>query len=83
LKYLVLTTTKTLNPPFLHGGIKWQQEHFKDRINEWIRTDSAGYSLPNAEDEYQLGTVIKSVNEILSTRLTAFGQETYTFKKLL
>ncbi|HMT78617.1 MAG TPA: carboxypeptidase-like regulatory domain-containing protein, partial [Saprospiraceae bacterium] len=41
---------------FLHGGIKWQQEHFKDRINEWIRTDSAGYSLPNAEDEYQLGT---------------------------
>jgi hypothetical protein len=67
---------------FLHGGIKWQQEHFKDRINEWIRTDSAGYSLPNAEDEYQLGTVIKSVNEILSTRLTAFGQETYTFKKI-
>jgi len=67
---------------FLYGGVKWQQEHFKDRLNEWIRTDSAGYSLPNSEDTYLLGSVLKSVNDITSTRLTAFGQETYTFKKI-
>lgn len=67
---------------FLYGGIKIQQEHFIDRLNEWSRTDSAGYSLPNSEDEYQLGSVIKSVNDITSTRMTGFGQETFTYKKL-
>ena len=67
---------------FLYGGIKVQQEHFKDRLNEWARTDSAGYSLPNAEEEYQLASVIKSVNDVSSTRFTAFGQETFTYKKL-
>lgn len=67
---------------FLYGGIKMQQEHFIDRINEWSRTDSAGYSLPNNEEAYYLGSVIKSVNDVTSNRLTAFGQETFTFKKL-
>ena len=67
---------------FLYGGIKMQQEHFIDRINEWSRTDSAGYSLPNNEEAYYLGAVIKSVNDVTSNRLTAFGQETFTFKKL-
>ncbi len=67
---------------FLYGGVKIQQEHFRDRINEWSRTDSAGYSLPNSEDGYYLDGVLKSVNDVVSQRMTAFGQETYTFKKL-
>lgn len=66
---------------FLYGGIKMQQEHFIDRLNEWSRTDSAGYSLPNSDEAYYLGSVIKSVNDVTSTRLTAFGQETFTFKR--
>lgn len=67
---------------FLYGGVKIQQEHFRDRINEWSRTDSAGYSLPNSEEGYFLDGVLKSVNDIVSQRMTAFGQETYTFKKV-
>ena len=30
----------------INWGLKWQEERFKDRINEWELLDSAGYSIP-------------------------------------
>lgn len=66
---------------FLYGGIKVQREHFRDRINEWARTDSAGYSLPNDDDFYFLNSVYKTANNIVSNRITGFLQETFTYKK--
>lgn len=66
---------------FIYGGIKYQNEHFLDHLNEWYRTDSVGYSLPYNEDEYLLASVLKTTNNIQSHRMTAFVQETYTYKK--
>jgi len=66
---------------FIYGGIKYQNEHFLDQLNEWYRTDSVGYSLPYDEDQYFLASVLKSTNDIQSHRMTAFVQETYTYKK--
>jgi len=31
---------------FLQYGVKYQSELFDDRLNEWVRIDSAGFSLP-------------------------------------
>lgn len=65
---------------FLYGGIKFQKEHFIDRINEWNRSDSVGYSLPFDDEIYQLNEVIKSSNDISTNRISGFLQETFTYK---
>ena len=65
---------------FIYGGIKYQREHFLDRLNEWYRSDSVGYSLPFDDDRYYLNSVIKSNNDVTSDRMTAFIRETYTYK---
>ncbi len=63
---------------FIQGGLKYQSELFDDRLNEWERLDSAGYSLPYSDTEVLLNSVLKSENEIRSTKLTGFIQDTYS-----
>ncbi len=64
---------------FLQWSIKFQEEQIDDELNEWERIDSAGYSLPFDEENVQLENVFKSTNQIQSTRLSGYVQDTYTF----
>lgn len=75
----------------LQWGIKYQQEYFKNVINEWELNDSAGYSLPrppdsagyiipHPPDSLLLSNVIKSTNTVHITRLTGFLQNTWNFQ---
>ncbi len=63
---------------FLQFGLKYQHEYFDDRLNEWERIDSAGYSLPFSDTQVLLSSVLKSENLIQSNKITGYFQDTYT-----
>lgn len=66
---------------FLEWGVKYQKEQFEDEINEWERLDSAGYTLPINEEALTLSYVIKSENEISAEKISAFVQDSYTWRR--
>jgi hypothetical protein len=66
---------------FLQWSLKYQGESINDRINEWERIDSAGYSLPYHPDILRLSQVLKTENELNSSRFSAYFQDTYTVRK--
>ncbi|MCB0667460.1 MAG: carboxypeptidase-like regulatory domain-containing protein [Saprospiraceae bacterium] len=66
---------------FFEWSVKYQQENIFDRINEWERLDSAGYSLNFNEEKVEVKNVLKTRNELVSSRISGFFQNTYTFQK--
>lgn len=66
---------------FIQWGLKFQQENIDDRLSEWERIDSAGYSLPFNDEEVVLNEVIKSENDISSSRVEAFVQNSFGITK--
>jgi hypothetical protein len=63
---------------FVQWGMKYQTEIFDDRLNEWERLDSAGYSLPYTGEVVSLNQVFKSTNAIQNHKFSSFVQNTYT-----
>jgi hypothetical protein len=71
-------------------GIKYQHEFFNYAINEWELQDSAGYSIPRPPDslgaqnppngDLLLYNVITNNNTVSTNRISAFIQDTWTFK---
>jgi hypothetical protein len=71
-------------------GIKYQHEFFNYTINEWELQDSAGYSIPRPPDslgsqhppngDLLLYNVITNNNTVNTNRISAFIQDTWTFK---
>lgn len=67
---------------FFQWSVKWQHEWIEDQLNEWERLDSAGYSLPYDTNQVQVFRVLKKdLDPLSSNRLTAFVQDTYTWRK--
>jgi hypothetical protein len=66
---------------FLQWGVKYQHEYIYDKINEWERLDSAGYSLPFDTNQVLVNEVYKTRNELSSNRFSAYMQDTYTWRK--
>ncbi len=64
---------------FLLWGAKYQHEAINDKINEWERLDSAGYSLNYDTLSVQLFYVLKSENQLKSDRFYAYVQDTYSW----
>jgi hypothetical protein len=74
----------------IQWGIKYQHEYFLNTISEWELRDSAGYSLPNPPDSagstnpphdpFTISRVLKADNTVSSNRVSAFAQDTWTFK---
>lgn len=65
---------------FLQWGLKFQHEDIRDRLHEWERLDSAGYSLPFSENEVLLNKVFQSRNSISSQRMEAYLMESYNLR---
>lgn len=63
---------------FLQWSTQIQHERIDDRINEWERLDSAGYSLPFDTNAVLLNNTLKSTNQLRSYRFSAYFQDTYT-----
>lgn len=66
---------------FLQWSFKWQNEVIADRINEWERLDSALYSLPYDTTALFVRNVLKTRNNLNSNRLSAYFQDTWTWRK--
>ncbi len=66
---------------FLQWSVKYQNEVISDRINEWERLDSAGYSLPYDTTQLLVFNVLKTRNSLNSNRFNGFFEDTYTWRK--
>lgn len=73
--------SETTSSHFLQWSAKFQREIISDRINEWERLDSAGYSLPYDTTQLLLFSVLKTRNNLNSNRFSGFFQDTYTWRK--
>ncbi len=78
---LELQTDDELVNNFIQWGVKYQEENIDDRLSEWERIDSAGYSIPFSESDVLLNEVIKSSNEINSYRIMGFLQNSFSYGK--
>jgi hypothetical protein len=80
----VLSASIVGNTKFNQHAIRWstgaQQETINDRINEWELRDSVGYSLPLDDDALRVRYNLHSKNDIQTTRLFAYIQDTYKFR---
>jgi hypothetical protein len=63
---------------FLQWGTRWQHEDIDDRLKEWERTDSLGYTLPYTTDSLIFPNVVKTDIALRSQRLSAFFQDSWT-----
>jgi hypothetical protein len=65
----------------INWGVTWQNEYFKDHINEWEMIDSAGYSIPLNDTKLELSHAKYALNEIKNQRLSAFikSNQSYGF----
>ncbi len=71
-------------------GIRYQYSYFENRMNEWELQDSAGYTLPRPidsigfpnpdHDPFILKDVIKTTQNLSTSLISAFAQDTWTFK---
>lgn len=64
----------------LKWGVNVQLEKIKDRINEWEKRDSAGYSLPYTGSEVSLITNLYSNNKLESSRTSGYLQDNFKFR---
>lgn len=61
----------------LRYGLLMKKESVSERMREWEMRDSAGYSLPRSEERLSLVYNLVSRNEVKSTRLEAYLQDTW------
>ena len=58
-------------------AVRFQQEDFKDRINEWDYIDSSGYSSPYSDHDIILNNYASSENHLSIRRYTGFLQDAF------
>jgi TonB-dependent Receptor Plug Domain len=63
---------------FIQAGLRISYEDVSDRIHEWERLDSAGFSLPYDPSSLELLYVLNSERDLQSFRYSGFVQNTYT-----
>lgn len=63
---------------FVLAGLKVGYEDVTDRIHEWERLDSAGFSLPYQPDSLELLYVLNSKRDLQSIRAAGYIQNTFT-----
>jgi hypothetical protein len=66
---------------FFEWGARYQLEDVDDRLNEWVRQDSALYSLPNDPDSVFVYGYVKGDTSLTSNRLSAYLQDTWVLRQ--
>jgi len=64
----------------LKWGATVQFENINDRISEWEKRDSAGYTLPQNDKGVSVISNLYSNSEIESTRISAYVQDVFKFR---
>jgi hypothetical protein len=62
----------------LKWGISWQRERIFDKIREWEMLDSAGYSIPNSDEEIRFSHFTNCKNRLFSNRFSGYLQNVFT-----
>lgn len=66
---------------FVQWGTKWQIENIHDKLHEWNRLDSAGYSVPYPPDNIvNFKSNLNSKIDLQSQRYEAYVQDAITFE---
>ena len=78
------------NLHMINWGIRYQYSYFANVMNEWELQDSAGYILPHPHDSigdpnpvhdpFGLKNVIKTDQNVNTSLISAYAQDTWTFK---
>ena len=67
-----------------NNTLKWgatvQMEKINDKISEWEKRDSSGYSLPQTGNNVSVYSNLFSDNQIESTRFSAYAQDAFKFR---
>lgn len=64
----------------LRWGVNVQAERINDRISEWEKRDSAGYSLPQSGGTVNVVANLYSDNQLRSTRASGYLQDAFKFR---
>lgn len=64
----------------IQWGATVQMEKINDRISEWEKRDSAGYSLPQTGDGVNVISNLYSNNDLSSTRVSGYIQDIFKFR---
>lgn len=64
----------------LKWGVTVQSEKINDKISEWEKRDSSGYSLPQTGSTVNLVANLFSDNQIESTRFSGYIQDNFKFR---
>lgn len=67
-----------------NNTLKWgatvQMENINDRISEWEKRDSAGYSLPQTGNGVNVISNLYSDNDLSTTRISGYLQDVFKFR---
>lgn len=74
--------TTQINHNKLSYGIGVRREHINDRIAEWERRDSSGYTLPHIEDQVNMVYNLHSYFNNVTYKYEAFIQDNYGWNAL-
>jgi hypothetical protein len=64
---------------FIQWGVSAERQIVQDKLHEWTRQDSAGYTIPYNPDTLLLSNVVNGNNNLDITRLTGFVQDNLVF----
>lgn len=64
----------------IQWGASFDQQHIKDKLNEWEYNDSAGYSLPYSPNILKLNKVLKATADINVSRTHGYLQDNIVLK---
>ncbi|MDE1190631.1 MAG: carboxypeptidase-like regulatory domain-containing protein [Arachidicoccus sp.] len=64
---------------FVQWGLKAERQNVTSLMNQWTRSDSAGYTLPYGGDELQLSNVLQNDEHLNITRFSGFVQDNILF----
>ena len=74
---LKLMTNRKLRHHEIEGGLVIKLEQIKEQAREYEMRDSSGYSIPHTSNRLDLIYTLSSKNDIRSTRLEGYIQDTY------
>lgn len=66
---------------FLQWGAGWDHQVIRDHLNEWVRQDSAGYSLPFNPNQLAMQNVLKSDASLDADRFQGYFQDNIRLSK--
>ncbi|MGB3076182.1 MAG: TonB-dependent receptor, partial [Chitinophagales bacterium] len=70
-----------VNKHYVQWGFDINYENIDDKLSEWVRSDSAGFTLPYSTSQINLQELIHTTNLLSSIRYSAYLQDSWTLNE--